>query len=106
MLPLPRIAALLIIHPFNDGNGRTARLLMNLVLIRGGYPPVAVRPEDRPAYIAALQTAQAGEGFEGFDRLLYERLDVTLGESISASREALPTLRAASPNPDGKPPQP
>jgi Fic family protein len=33
------------IPPFNDGNGRTARLLMNLVLIRGGYPPVAVPPK-------------------------------------------------------------
>jgi Fic family protein len=79
------------IHPFNDGNSRSARLLMNLILIRGGYPPVAVRPEDRPAYIAALQLAQTAGGAEPFDRLLNERLDVTLGEYIGAARQALPS---------------
>jgi Fic family protein len=78
------------IHPFSDGNGRTGRLLMNLILIRGGYPPVAVRPEDRKPYLDSLERASLANDLLPYQTFMHERLDATLGEYLSASKEALP----------------
>lgn len=49
------------IHPFDDGNGRGARLLMNCLLIQAGYPPAIIRSEERRMYIQAINRADQGE---------------------------------------------
>ena len=47
----------IVIHPFDDGNGRVTRLWLNYVLLKLGYPPLAVKVEDKRNYFAALQRA-------------------------------------------------
>lgn len=76
------------IHPFADGNGRTARLLMNLVLLRAGYPPVAIRPEDRNVYLDSLERLSTAEDRAPYERFMLERLDATLAGYLAALGEA------------------
>ena len=51
----------MLVHPFEDGNGRVARALASLVMIKAGYLPVLIRKAGRSDYLAALERADAGE---------------------------------------------
>ena len=73
---------LVLIHPFSDGNGRTARLLMNLLLLKADYPPVVIGPEHRAQYIEALEEAQARSHREPYDMFMYRRLEASLDKHL------------------------
>lgn len=76
------------IHPFLDGNGRTARALMTLELVRGGYPPAIIRrKQERERYINALQESDSGGDIGPFAELVLSRMDAALTGLESAARE-------------------
>jgi len=60
------------IHPFVDGNGRTSRLLMNLVLMNNGYNPVIIKKESRLKYYEALDKAHTTGNYTDFVKLVVE----------------------------------
>jgi Fic family protein len=104
------------IHPFTDGNGRAARLLMNLILMQAGFPPALIRKEDRKAYINSIEKGQLAGDLSDYYPLIFtavERsLDIYLetaepkeapvpvaqkllkiGEVAEATKETVPTIR-------------
>jgi len=72
------------IHPFDDGNGRTARILMNFILMQFHYPPVIVKTEDKANYFAALQLADAGN-IEAFVEYIAQNLVYSLEIMIAGA---------------------
>lgn len=81
------------IHPFLDGNGRTGRLLLNLILVRLGYPPVIILKRQRDAYLAAMQRADAGDhGSLGelIARAMYDNLNRFIVPNVAGPARIVP----------------
>jgi Fic family protein len=71
------------IHPFADGNGRTARLAMNFVLLAAGYPPISIPTDLRHSYYNALEAADSGD-FLAWQNFLTTQLHQELDEWLTA----------------------
>ncbi len=71
------------IHPFFDGNGRTVRLAMNLLLMRKGFPPAIILKNDRKKYYEALNQANSGN-YQKLMLLMCQALERTLNIYISS----------------------
>lgn len=75
--PIEKVALLhakfVNIHPFADGNGRTARLLMNYELMKNKYPPLTIETEDRFKYYEVLDISGSSGNYEPFIEFIAER---------------------------------
>lgn len=71
---------LVTIHPFIDGNGRTARLMMNFILMQNGYPPAIVKADDKDkaAYYKTLEKGQVTGDTKPFIQFISNCVEKTL----------------------------
>jgi len=74
------------IHPFFDGNGRSVRLVMNLLLMRKGFPPAIILKNDRKKYYAALNQANKGN-YKKLMLLMSQAIERTLNIYLTAVPE-------------------
>ena len=75
---------LVTIHPFVDGNGRTARLIMNLILLQAGFPITNISSEDknRLAYYDALEEAQIKLNKSAFIEFIFQQAVFSLKDYL------------------------
>lgn len=73
------------IHPFDDGNGRVARLWLNFILLRAGYPPLIIKSDRKKDYLTALVKADAGD-FSAFVQYIGNALMWSLDLSLKAAK--------------------
>lgn len=77
---------LVTIHPFTDGNARTARLLMNLILMQNAYPPAIISKRQREPYITSLEQAQLGGSRKDFDKLIVRAVEKSVDIYLKAAK--------------------
>jgi len=75
-----------IIHPFIGGNGRTARLLMNLVLIQNGYPIAIIKTNERQAYFEAINKAALTGKMKDFYSVIFKTVERSLDAYLAAGK--------------------
>ncbi len=73
------------IHPFDDGNGRVARLIMNYILLKNNFPPLIIKSADKKGYLKALHMADVGD-FESFESYLAAQLIVSFERTLQAAK--------------------